>query len=59
MPYGLTSAAYEALRLLGLQPRGSPPIDKMGERLMAYPASVTKAITRLERRSLAERACPQ
>ena len=54
-PYGLTFAAYEALRLLAFSRRGSLPMGKMGERLMVHPASVTNAITRLEHRGLVER----
>ena len=53
-PYGLTFAAYEALRLLAFSRRGSLPMGKMGERLMVHPASVTNAITRLEQRGLVE-----
>ena len=37
-PYGLTFAAYEALRLLAFSRRGSLPMGKMGERLMVHPA---------------------
>src|SRR6201995_5172826 len=54
-PYGLTFAAYEALRLLAFSRRGSLPMGKMGERLMVHPASVTNAIRRLEKRGLVER----
>jgi len=54
-PYGLTFAAYEALRLLAFTRRGSLPMGKMGERLMVHPASVTNAIRRLEQRGLVER----
>jgi DNA-binding MarR family transcriptional regulator len=54
-PYGLTFAAYEALRLLAFSRRGSLPMGKMGERLMVHPASVTNAIGRLEQRALVER----
>ena len=54
-PYGLTFAAYEALRLLAFSRRGSLPMGKMGQRLMVHPASVTNAITRLEHRGLVER----
>src|ERR1700759_3808502 len=53
--YGLTFAAYEALRLLAFSRRGSLPMGKMGERLMVHPASVTNAISRLEQRGLVER----
>ncbi len=54
-PYGLTFAAYEALRLLAFTRSGSLPMGKLGERLMVHPASVTNAITKLEQRGLAER----
>ena len=54
-PYGLTFAAYEALRLLAFTRSGSMPMGKMGERLMVHPASVTNAIRRLEQRGLVER----
>lgn len=54
-PYGLTFAAFEALRLLAFSRRGSLPMGKMGERLMVHPASVTNAISRLEHRGLVER----
>ena len=54
-PYGLTFAAYEALRLLAFTRRGSLPMGKMGERLMVHPASVTNAIGRLEQRGLVQR----
>jgi DNA-binding MarR family transcriptional regulator len=54
-PYGLTFAAYEALRLLAFTRRGSLPMGKMGERLMVHPASVTNAIRKLESRGLVER----
>src|SRR6201994_23152 len=53
-PYGLTFAAYEALRLLAFSRRGSLPMGKMGERLMVHPASVTNAISRLEQGGLVE-----
>ena len=54
-PYGLTFAAFEALRLLAFTRRGSLPMGKMGERLMVHPASVTNAIRKLESRGLVER----
>lgn len=54
-PYGLTFAAYEALRLLAFTRSGSLPMGKMGERLMVHPAAVTNAIARLEQRGLADR----
>jgi DNA-binding MarR family transcriptional regulator len=54
-PYGLTFAAYEALRLLAFTRSGSLPMGKMGERLMVHPAAVTNAISRLEQRGLVQR----
>ncbi|MEU5880777.1 MarR family transcriptional regulator [Spirillospora sp. NPDC047279] len=54
-PYGLTFAAYEALRLLAFTRTGSLPMGKMGVRLMVHPASVTNVIGRLERRGLVQR----
>ncbi|GAA2591746.1 MarR family transcriptional regulator [Actinomadura fulvescens] len=54
-PYGLTFAAYEALRLLAFTRSGSLPMGKMGVRLMVHPASVTNVIGRLEQRGLVQR----
>ena len=54
-PYGLTFAAYEALRLLAFSRSGSMPMGKMGGRLMGPPASATNAIRRLEQRELVGR----
>jgi DNA-binding MarR family transcriptional regulator len=54
-PYGLTFAAYEALRLLAFARTGALPMGKIGTRLMVHPASVTNVIGRLERRGLVER----
>jgi DNA-binding MarR family transcriptional regulator len=54
-PYGLTFAAYEALRLLAFTRSGLLPMGKMGERLMVHPAAVTNAISKLEQRGLVER----
>jgi DNA-binding MarR family transcriptional regulator len=54
-PYGLTFAAYEALRLLAFTRVGCLPMGKMGVRLMVHPASVTNVISRLEQRGLVER----
>ncbi len=51
-PYGLTFAAYEALRLLAFTRSGSLPMGKLGTRLMVHPAAVTNAIGRLEQRGL-------
>lgn len=55
-PYGLTFAAYEALRLLAFTRKSTLPMGKMGERLMVHPASVTNVITRLEKRALVTRS---
>jgi len=54
-PFGLTFAAYEALRLLAFTRAGSMPMGKMGTRLMVHPAAVTNAIARLEQRGLVQR----
>lgn len=54
-PYGLTFAAYEALRLLAFTRTGTLPMGKMGARLMVHPASVTNVIGRLEQRGLVGR----
>ncbi|WP_425394151.1 MarR family winged helix-turn-helix transcriptional regulator [Actinomadura oligospora] len=54
-PFGLTFAAYEALRLLAFTRTGTLPMGKMGERLMVHAASVTNVIGRLERRGLVGR----
>src|ERR1700729_3089994 len=54
-PYGLTFAAYEALRLLAFTRSGSLPMGKLGVRLMVPPAAVTNAIGRLEQRGLVQR----
>jgi DNA-binding MarR family transcriptional regulator len=54
-PFGLTFAAYEALRLLAFTRSGSLPMGKLGERLMVHPAAVTNAVSRLEQRGLARR----
>src|ERR1700734_1733669 len=55
-PYGLTFAAYEALRLLAFTRAGALPMGKLGTRLMVHPAAVTNAIGRLEQRGLVQRA---
>nr|WP_325051971.1 MarR family transcriptional regulator [Actinomadura harenae] len=55
-PFGLTFAAYEALRLLAFTRTGTLPMGKMGERLMVHAASVTNVIGRLERRGLVGRS---
>src|ERR1700734_4080629 len=54
-PYGITFAAYEALRLLAFSRSGSLPMGKLGVRLMVHPAAVTNAIGRLEQRGLVQR----
>jgi DNA-binding MarR family transcriptional regulator len=55
-PFGLTFAAYEALRLLAFTRTGSMPMGKMGTRLMVHPAAVTNAISKLEQRGLVRRS---
>jgi DNA-binding MarR family transcriptional regulator len=55
-PFGLTFAAYEALRLLAFTRTGSMPMGKMGTRLMVHPAAVTNAIGKLEQRGLVQRS---
>ena len=55
-PFGLTFAAYEALRLLAFTRVGSMPMGKMGTRLMVHPAAVTNAISKLEQRGLVQRS---
>ena len=54
-PLGLTFARFEILRLLGFSRTGRLPMGKIGERLMVHPASVTSAVTRLERDGLLTR----
>lgn len=54
-PFGLTFARYEVLMLLLFSRLGTLPIGKVGERLQVHPASVTNAVTRLERDGLARR----
>jgi DNA-binding MarR family transcriptional regulator len=55
-PFGITFAAYEALRLLAFTRVGSLPMGKLGARLMVHPAAVTNAIGKLEQRGLVERS---
>jgi DNA-binding MarR family transcriptional regulator len=55
-PYGITFAAYEALRLLAFTRTGSLPMGKLGARLMVHPAAVTNAIGKLEQRGLVRRS---
>jgi DNA-binding MarR family transcriptional regulator len=54
-PLGLTFARFEVLALLSFTRRGSLPMSKVGERLQVHPASVTKAIDRLETDGLVRR----
>lgn len=54
-PFGVTFAAYEALRLLAFTRAGSQPMGKLGTRLMVHPAAVTNAIGKLEQRGLVQR----
>jgi DNA-binding MarR family transcriptional regulator len=55
-PFGITFAAYEALRLLAFTRTGSLPMGKLGARLMVHPAAVTNAIGKLEQRGLVQRS---
>ena len=55
-PFGITFAAYEALRLLAFTRAGSLPMGKLGARLMVHPAAVTNAIGKLEQRGLVQRS---
>jgi DNA-binding MarR family transcriptional regulator len=55
-PYGITFAAYEALRLLAFTRAGALPMGKVGVRLMVHPAAVTNAIGKLEQRGLVRRS---
>jgi DNA-binding MarR family transcriptional regulator len=55
-PFGLTFAAYEALRLLAFTRTGSMPMGKLGTRLMVHPAAVTNAISKLEQRGFVQRS---
>jgi DNA-binding MarR family transcriptional regulator len=54
-PHGLTFARYEVLMLLLFSRTGALPVGKVGERLQVHPASVTNAVTRLERDELVRR----
>lgn len=53
--FELTFARYEVLVLLRFSQGGALPLNKIGERLMVHPASVTNAIDRLESRGLVTR----
>jgi DNA-binding MarR family transcriptional regulator len=55
-PFGITFAAYEALRLLAFTRAGALPMGKLGARLMVHPAAVTNAIGKLEQRDLVRRS---
>ena len=54
-PFGVTFARYEVLVLLTFSRSGSLPLNKIGERLMVHPTSVTNAIDRLEAQGLVTR----
>jgi DNA-binding MarR family transcriptional regulator len=54
-PHRLTFARYEVLMLLLFSRTGALPVGKVGERLQVHPASVTNAVTRLERDELVRR----
>jgi DNA-binding MarR family transcriptional regulator len=47
-PLHLTFARYEALVLLCFSRNGSLPMNKMGQRLMVHPTSVTNIVDRLQ-----------
>ncbi len=53
--FGLTFARYEVLMLLLFSQRGELPLGKIGQRLQVAPASVTNAVSRLERDRLVRR----
>ncbi len=54
-PHGITFARYEVLVLISFSATGSLPLNKIGERLMVHPTSVTNAIDRLEAQGLVTR----
>ena len=56
LPFGLSFARYEALVLLSFTRQGRLPMNKMGERLMIHPTSVTNIVDRLEQDGLVIRA---
>jgi DNA-binding MarR family transcriptional regulator len=47
-PLNLTFARYEALVLLCFSRNGSLPMNKMGQRLMVHPTSITNIVDRLQ-----------
>jgi DNA-binding MarR family transcriptional regulator len=55
-PFGITFARYEVLVLLTFSKKGELPLNKIGERLMVHPTSVTNAIDRLESQRLVVRS---
>jgi DNA-binding MarR family transcriptional regulator len=55
LPWGLTFARFEVMRLLAFSRQGRLPVGKIGERLQVHPASVTNAVRRLESVGLVER----
>ena len=54
-PFGITFARFEVLVLLSFSRSGSLPLNKVGERLMVHPTSVTNLIDRLEAQGLVAR----
>jgi len=54
-PLGITFARYEVLVLLSFSRTGRLPLNKIGERLMVHPTSVTNAIDRLVEAGLVSR----
>jgi DNA-binding MarR family transcriptional regulator len=53
---GLSFARFEVLLVLDFSRRGAMPLGKIGERLMAHPASVTNLVDRLEAANLVTRS---
>lgn len=53
--HGLTFARYEALVLLVFSRQGCLPMNKIGQRLMVHPTSVTNIIHRLVGQGLVQR----
>lgn len=58
-PFGITFARYEVLQLISFSATGQLPLNKIGERLMVHPTSVTNAMDRLESQGLVRRVADQ
>ena len=54
-PHDLSFARYEVLRLLAFTHGGELPMAKLGSHLQVHPASVTSAVSRLEKQSFVRR----